>query len=99
MKPIAALCLVIASALLATGCGTTGDNSTYTDACARAQALYEAYQKAEAAGVITDPKTIQQAQQAGLYLSIACGWAAPATRGQGAAVLPVDRNGVVIVNP
>jgi len=81
---IQTLSLVLTCAVV--GCNTPA----YTDACASAQNLYTKYQAAEAAGLITDAKTIEEAKKAGVYLALACGWTK--TRG-------VDRNGVPIVHP
>ncbi len=79
------LLAVVAAALL-TGCA---GNETLTDACSKAQDLYTRYQAAEAAGLITDAKTIEDAKKAGAYLALACGWQS--------LKAGVDHNGVPIL--
>ena len=65
--------------------------------CERAQSVIVAYQAAEQAGLVTDPKAIASAKVAAAFLSSYCGWWNPKARGLSGAPV-TDRNGVLVVH-
>lgn len=82
-----------------TGC-LTPQQQEWT--CQRAAEVVTAYQAAEAAGLVTDPKVIASAKVASAFLAGYCGWQTPVARsGPNLAPGPpaTDRNGVLIVHP
>lgn len=91
--------IVIAGMMLVTGC-LTPQQRAWT--CQTAADILAAYQIAETAGLVSDPKVISAAKSAADFLSISCGWSTTTRRGNPGDSRPppaVDRNGVLLVNP
>jgi hypothetical protein len=94
--PMAILALGVWLLCFLTGC-LTPQQQEWT--CDKAKAAMAAYQAAEDAGMVTDPKVVAGARLGAAFLASYCGWQTTTPKGTAIRTPSVDRNGVLIVRP
>jgi hypothetical protein len=84
-----------AVASLAIGCAQLPGDREQT--CANAIAAYEVYRAVIAAGDKPSKEQVLAAAAAGAFLQVNCGYTAPVVKSGRVAIVPVDSNGVLIL--